>query len=189
MGAAMVTLSTVTLSQIDRRNLTSASSIYTLVRREAGNVAHALLATIVAQRTRYHHLLLAHNISRLNPIYRHTRSGAVNYLKSGWLDSNSIHKQGVALIADMENRQSRMMAYNDAFFVIVPMFLLILPFILLLLKHGYKSSPFRRLTSLRIMCKAIIGCCPGSAALSAMALSRKAPVPGSFEFMLQSFSA
>lgn len=141
MGAAMVTLSTVTLSQIDRRNMTSASSIYTLARREAGNVAYALLATIVARRTQYHRSVLAHNISSLNPIYRHTRSGIVNYLKYRWLDSDPSHKQAVAMITDMVNRQSRMMAYNNAFFIMVPMFFLILPFVLLLPKHGYKPQP------------------------------------------------
>ena len=53
MGASMVTLSTVSLSTIPRHAMTVASSLYTLTRREAGNVAYAALATPVARREQF----------------------------------------------------------------------------------------------------------------------------------------
>ena len=58
MGAAMVTLSTISLSTIPRPQMTGASGLNTLTRREAGNIAYALLATMLARRTQFHRAML-----------------------------------------------------------------------------------------------------------------------------------
>jgi len=70
MGASMVTLSTVSLSTIPRHAMTAASSLYTLTRREAGNVAYAALATLVARREQFHRSDLVDSISATNPAFR-----------------------------------------------------------------------------------------------------------------------
>ncbi len=66
MGIAMVTLSTVSLSTVPRPQMTGASGLNTLTRREAGNVAYALLATILARRTQFHRAMLVDNVTSLN---------------------------------------------------------------------------------------------------------------------------
>ena len=65
MGTAMVTLSTVSLSTIARPQMTGASGLNTLTRREAGNIAYALLATVLARRTQFHRAMLVGNVNDL----------------------------------------------------------------------------------------------------------------------------
>jgi len=78
MDAAMVKLSTVSLSTIARYAMTAASSLYTLTRREAGNVDYAALATLVARRERFHRSDLVDSIATTNPTFAgRTRSLAV----------------------------------------------------------------------------------------------------------------
>jgi DHA2 family multidrug resistance protein len=137
MSFAMVTLSTVTLSTIERENMTSASSLYTLIRREAGNVAYALFATVLARRTQYHRAILVPDISRLNPVFRETRSSMSSYLAFHALNSHPFSRQPLDLLNRIVNRQATMMAYNDVFSLVVPILLLIVPVVFLLPRHGY----------------------------------------------------
>ncbi|MGO9060123.1 MAG: DHA2 family efflux MFS transporter permease subunit [Candidatus Binataceae bacterium] len=139
MSFAMVTLSTVTLSTIERENMTSASSLYTLIRREAGNVAYALFATVLARSTQYHRAILVPDISRLNPIFRETRSSMSSYLAFHSLNSLPFSRQPLDLLNRIVNRQATMMAYNDVFSLVVPILLLIVPVVFLLPKRGYQG--------------------------------------------------
>jgi MFS transporter, DHA2 family, multidrug resistance protein len=139
MSFAMVTLSTVSLSTMERESMTGASSLYTLIRREAGNVAYALFATIIARRTQFHRFRLVANISRLNPIFRETRSSMSSYLAYDTLNRMPGPHQALGLINGAVNRQATMMAYNDVFTLVVPLLLIILPVVLLLPRHGYQG--------------------------------------------------
>ena len=140
MSFAMVTLSTVTLSTVDRENMTSASSLYTLIRREAGNVAYALFATVLARRTQYNRAALVPDISSLNPVFRETRASIASYLQFHALNSRPFSRQPLDLLNRMINRQATMMAYNNVFSLVVPMLLLILPLVFLLPRRGYQGS-------------------------------------------------
>jgi MFS transporter, DHA2 family, multidrug resistance protein len=136
MSFSMVTVSTVTLSTIERENMTAASSLYTLIRREAGNVAYALFATIVARRTQFHRAMLVPDISRLNPVFRETRSDLSSYLTHDTLNAMPFSRQPLGMLNNIVNRQATMMAYNDVFSLVVPILLLILPLVFLLPRHG-----------------------------------------------------
>jgi MFS transporter, DHA2 family, multidrug resistance protein len=141
MSFAWVTLSTVTLSTMERENMTGASSLYTLIRREAGNVAYAVFATIVARRTQFHRASLVPDLSRLNPIYRETRSGLSSYLTQDALNRFPSGKQSLGMLNNLVNRQATMMAYNDVFALVAPALVLMLPLILLLPRRGYQGPP------------------------------------------------
>jgi len=139
MGATMVTLSTVSLSTIEHANMTGAASLYTLMRREAGNLAYALLATVLARRTQDHQAMLVQNINSFNPAFRQLHSSLSGYLKFGALNPEPWHNQGMAMVSSMVSRQAQMMAYNDTIFLLVPLFVLVLPMALLLPRHGYRA--------------------------------------------------
>ena len=72
MGGAMVTMSTVSLSTMPRALMTGASSLYTLSRRVSGNIAYAMLATMLARRTQEHRSDLVGVMRRTNPLFRST---------------------------------------------------------------------------------------------------------------------
>ncbi len=139
MSFAMVTLSTVSLSTMRRESMTGATSLYTLIRREAGNVAYALFATVVARRTQFHRAMLEPNISRLNPIFRETRSNLSSYLAHDAFNPLPAPRQGLDMINAILNRQASMMAYNDVFFLVMLIVILVLPVVLLLPRRGYQG--------------------------------------------------
>jgi MFS transporter, DHA2 family, multidrug resistance protein len=136
MGASMVTTSTVSLTTMPRAQMTSASSLLTLTRRVSGNVAYATLATIVARRTQYHRSVLVSGVTALNPTVRSTESGYSSFLTMRGFPQSTLPNHGLAMVNEQINRQATMMAYNDGFFLMVPMFLLSLPLLLLLPRHG-----------------------------------------------------
>lgn len=140
MSFAMVTISTVSLSTMPRENMTGASSLYTLIRREAGNVAYAVFATILSRRVQFHRAVLVDGVNRLNPVFRETRNALSSYLRHDTLNYLPGSRQGLDMINAMVNRQSTMMAYNDVFSLVVPLLLIALPFVFLLPRRGYQGS-------------------------------------------------
>lgn len=140
MGAAMVTLSTVSLSTIPRRAMTAASGLYTLTRRESGNVAYAALATLLARRTQFHRADLVDSVSATNPIFRRVDAGVRGALTHAGLRIAPGQRRDLAMLNSMINRQSTMMAYNDCFWIVVPMFLVVLPLLFLLPKEGVPTG-------------------------------------------------
>jgi MFS transporter, DHA2 family, multidrug resistance protein len=136
MGASMVTTSTVSLTTMPRAQMTSASSLLTLTRRVSGNVAYATLATIVARRTQYHRSILVSGVTALNPTLSSTETGYSSFLTMRGYAQSALPNHGLAMVNAQINRQATMMAYNDGFFLMVPMFLLSLPLLLLLPRHG-----------------------------------------------------
>jgi DHA2 family multidrug resistance protein len=140
MGASMVTLSTVSLSTIPRHAMTAASSLYTLTRREAGNVAYAALATLVARRGQFHRSDLVDSISPTNPAFRRADAEFRSALLGAGLHSAPGQRRDLAMVNALINRQSTMMAYNDCFWLVVPMFLIVLPLLFLLPKEGIPSG-------------------------------------------------
>jgi MFS transporter, DHA2 family, multidrug resistance protein len=136
MGASMVTLSTVSLSTMPRALMTGASSLYTLTRRESGNIAYAALATMLARRTQEHRSDLVEGVRRTNPLFRATDQQFRNFLASNGMSSAPSQRRDIAMINQMVNRQATMMAYNDCFWLTVPMLAIVLPFLFLLPKSG-----------------------------------------------------
>ncbi len=140
MGAAMVTTSTVTLSSIPRALMTSASSLTTLARRVAGNVAYAALATVVARRSQFHHSMLVDSITATNPTFRAADQRYRGFLAGSGLQAASGQPRDIAILNSVINGQSTMMAYNDCFWMLAPLLLAALPLILLLPKQGVPAE-------------------------------------------------
>ncbi|MGH7908052.1 MAG: DHA2 family efflux MFS transporter permease subunit [Candidatus Binataceae bacterium] len=132
MACSIVVLSTVSLSTMPRQQMTGASSLYTVTRRVSGNVAYALLATLLARRTQFHRAALADDITRLNPSYSQATAGFAHRLTSFGVAQPAVQMHAVAMLNDALNRQASVMAYNDAYWLMAIMFILSLPLVLLL---------------------------------------------------------
>jgi DHA2 family multidrug resistance protein len=134
MGLGMpfmfVTLSTVALSTIQRRDMTSASGLYTLTRRIGGNIGYAFLATVVANRQQFHHARLAATLTQYGGAYMTYQTAIASRLRMGGVASPT--SAAAAVVGRLVNQQSTMLAYNDASWLLGLLFLLGLPLILLL---------------------------------------------------------
>jgi MFS transporter, DHA2 family, multidrug resistance protein len=136
MGASMVTMSTVSLSTMSRAQMTGASSLYTLSRRVSGNIAYAMLATLLARRTQEHRSDLVDRVRGTNPLFRSTEAQFHTYLGSRGVVAASGQRPELAMLNQIVNQQSTMMAYNDCFVLMAAMLVVVLPFLFLLPKEG-----------------------------------------------------
>jgi DHA2 family multidrug resistance protein len=131
-AATMVPLSTISLSTVPRAHMTGASGLYTLTRRVAGNLAYAILATIIDRRTQYHHFLLVQNVSQTNPAYLQAQGGFRSLLLQFGFSPPAASHRAVAVISQILNGQAQIMAYNDANWACVVLVMAVVGLVLLL---------------------------------------------------------
>src|SRR5215469_7840535 len=137
MGVSMVTLNTVSLSTVPRSQMTGASSLSTLTRRESGNIAYAVLATVLARRAQFHRSVLVSNVSQLNQSLAPVNQGYGASLMRYGYNPNAVGTRDLAMVNAMVNRHANLMAYNDVSFMVIPILLASLALIFLLPKQGY----------------------------------------------------
>ena len=125
-----VTIGTISLSTMRPADMTGASSIFTVFQRVSANVAYAVLATLLARRTQFHHQRLVHDISSLNGSYRQIQEGFLQQLmRRGAVAPNTM----VSVVMNSRlTRQATIMAYNDIFMLMVWLFVVALCLIPLL---------------------------------------------------------
>jgi MFS transporter, DHA2 family, multidrug resistance protein len=141
MSFPMVTLSTVSLSSIERAQMTGASSLYTLSRRVGGNIAYAALATLIARRTQYHRARLMETVTRLAPpAYVQLSAGFKTQLVHHGLNVAATAKSSIAMINQMVNQHATMMAYNDSNWLVAVGALAVVPLVVLLPRYGLPKT-------------------------------------------------
>ncbi|HTR63112.1 MAG TPA: hypothetical protein VMH37_15490, partial [Candidatus Binataceae bacterium] len=90
----------------------------------------------VARREQYHRSDLVDSIVATNPAFRAADAGFRSMLTGAGLPSAPGQRRDLAMVDGLINRQSTMMAYNDCFWLVVPMFIIALPLLLLLPREG-----------------------------------------------------
>src|SRR5208283_3092732 len=66
MPFIFVSLSTVSLSSVEKENMTSASGMFNLFQQVGGNIGYAVMATLLERNTQIHHAYLAEHISQFD---------------------------------------------------------------------------------------------------------------------------
>ena len=135
MGIGMpfmfVTLSTTALISIPRKEMTHATSIYTLAQRIGGNVGYAFIATMIQRRLQFHRVHLIENISiynsRFTDFYRHF----IGFFDQQGTNSVVAQERLLGVANRLVERHASMLAYNDASWLLGIMFLIIMPLIFL----------------------------------------------------------
>ena len=140
LSAPMVTLSTVSLSSVPRAQMTGASSLYTLSRRVSGNIAYAVLATLVDRRRQFHRARLVEGVTVLAPAYAQVASGFNASLMRFGFHSAATAGSSLAMMNQMLNRQATMLAYNDTNVLTAAMALVVLPMLMMLPRRSTAHS-------------------------------------------------
>lgn len=134
MSCSMVVMSTISLSTMPPRYMTQASSLYALSRRVSGNIAYALLATLVARRVQAHRAALIAHVDSLNSTFVQTAASfRADLLQHGM---SFAPRPALSIVNNIINSQATMMAYNDVYLVMCLLFLAAMPLIVLLPKRG-----------------------------------------------------
>lgn len=117
MSCSSVVVSTIALSTVAHENMTQASALGNLCRRVSGNIAYAVLATILARRVQFHRARLVTSMNPLNPNFAGIDRGISSAISGHGVNMahGHLHTPGLLVINGMLNRQSMMMAYNDVY--------------------------------------------------------------------------
>ncbi|HYB91507.1 MAG TPA: DHA2 family efflux MFS transporter permease subunit [Candidatus Binataceae bacterium] len=129
-------VNTVALSSVARQNMTQAAALSNFVNRVAGNVAYAVLATVVTRRAHFHRSILVDNITPRHEAFIAWSPAVQRVLRVPAFNSGSAQETAVSVVNHVVTREARMLAYNDVHCMLAIIMLIFLPIVFLLPSKG-----------------------------------------------------
>ena len=127
MPCMFVPLSTVSLSTLDKRDMTDASALYTLARRVGGNIGYSLVAVLLDRGVTIHRAHLAEHLSELNPLTQDQIASLTQMLLAKGVGAVNAAPLALGLLEKELVRQATMLAYNDISVIFGGLFLILVP--------------------------------------------------------------
>ena len=128
MGFLFIPLTTMTLSHIPKEKMTEATAMYNLLRNIGGSVGVAYVTTMLSRRAQFHQFRLVENLSPFDAGYMISRSRIEEILSF----KGFVNISPDALIYKELLRQSSLMAFTDAFFLLAVLMIMVLPMVLIM---------------------------------------------------------
>lgn len=126
-------LSAVVMRTVPLPMIAAASGLYTLGRRIGGNVGYAFVASQVDSRSAFHRARLVDHVTPYDVGTHQALDGLTGRLATGsGLPPGVAEDSAMKLLDVTVNRHASMLAYNDIFWLMGMMFVIGVPFLLLL---------------------------------------------------------
>ena len=127
-----VPISTVAFMRIPRERMNYATGLYNLARNIGGSSGIAATTTILARRAQYHQSVLASHLTPYDAAYRDTLGRTAAALQAGGSSPTDAATQAQGMIYAGLLKQSSMLAFADAFWIMGILFLVIVPLMFLI---------------------------------------------------------
>ena len=136
-----VPISTVAFAFIPRERTNYATGLFNLARNIGGSAGIAAVTTLLARRAQFHQSVLTAHLTPYDSAYREAlrQSAAVLQLHGSTPSDAALQAHG--LVYGTMLRQSNMLAFEDAFWMMGMLFLLIVPLMFLMRKVGPVRGP------------------------------------------------
>jgi MFS transporter, DHA2 family, multidrug resistance protein len=131
-GFVFVSLSTASLSTIEKPLLTAASGLYTVVRQVFGSIGIAVTATLLTRGENWYMAVLSEKINPYRDIASITLQKISAYFYSRGLDQVAADNSAVKLIGGIVRQQASMLSFNHVYFLIAVLFFISIPLIFLI---------------------------------------------------------
>lgn len=132
LGIAFVAVSTVTLSSIEKAQMTAATGLYNVVRQVCGSIGIALSATFLTRGYATNRTYLMENISAHNPDSSAWISGIKQLMFSKGADAVTANNQALKVIGRFVDKHSYMMSFNRVYLLVTLLFVFTVPLVLIL---------------------------------------------------------
>ncbi len=132
LGLVFVPLTTATNDPIPKERLGAATSIFNLMRNVGASVGISMVETMQFRRMQAHINVLGQHVNSANFRAQATLQGMQGSMMAKGADSATANKQAYAAMWAIVQRQAAMLSYNDVFFFLGVMFLVMFPFIFLM---------------------------------------------------------
>jgi DHA2 family multidrug resistance protein len=129
-----VPISATAFAYIPKERTSYATGLFNLARNIGGSSGIATATTLLARRAQFHQSVLVAHLTPFDPAYRQALAGAAATLRAGGSTAPDAAAQAQGMIYGTMVRQSNMLAFADAFWVMGTLFLLIIPLMLLIKK-------------------------------------------------------
>jgi len=128
MGCIFIPVTTLTLSHIPKERMGEATSIYNMIRNLGGSFGIAFATTMAARRAQFHQSRLVEHLTPFDPSYVAAKAKITSMLSM----KGAHDMPADAGIFRELMRQSSMLGFNDAFFVIAVTLISVLFLVLLM---------------------------------------------------------
>jgi len=140
MGFFFIPLTTVTMSVIKREDMANATGIYNLIRNLGGSFGVAFVTTVLSRRAQFHQNHLIENLTPFDSAYQLYTEKASGLLQYKGFESFTSDHGGLGIIYRELLRQSSMLSFNDAFYLVSVLMISILPLVFLMKRAKYCSG-------------------------------------------------
>lgn len=139
MGFLFIPLTTLTMAGIRKEDMGNATAIYNLLRNLGGSFGVAFVTTMIARRAQFHQFRLVENLTPFDSVYRWAAERTSELLQlKGLPFPNEV--AGLGLIYRELLREASMIAFNDAFYLLSIMMILILPLVKLMRRQNNRPK-------------------------------------------------
>ena len=149
MSCMLGTMSAVVMRTVPQPMLTAASGMNTLFRRIGGNIGYVLVTSQIAHRTAFHRARLLEHLTPYDPGPSLALDNLTARLTGAGLPPGTATDSALKTLGGMVNRHATMMAYNDVFWMMGMLFVVGLPFLIMLEDAHPAPRPLLSYISLR----------------------------------------
>jgi MFS transporter, DHA2 family, multidrug resistance protein len=141
MGLLFTPINNAAFASVKPSEAQQASGLINLSRQLGGSFGIAVISTYLTRHVQYHRVDLATNIYAGNPAFEQRFAGAVQLLLKHGSTMLDAQHGAYALIEGSLMQQATMLAYNDAWLLILLSFLCVAPAVLVLRKPNPMNAP------------------------------------------------
>jgi DHA2 family multidrug resistance protein len=141
MGMLFIPLTTLTVSGISKENMGNATAIYNLIRNIGGSIGIAIVTTMVNRRAQFHQMRLVEHMTPYDPMYYQRAQQGANLLQQSGLDPSTARQGGLGIIYENMIRQASMLSFDDVFYALSVMTLILIPLVLFMKQSKEGQGP------------------------------------------------
>jgi DHA2 family multidrug resistance protein len=136
-----VPISTVAFAFIPKERTSYATGLFNLARNVGGSAGIATVTTLLVRRAQFHQQTLVSHLTPYDSAYRNSLAGATQLLHAHGATIPDAAAQAQGMLYGSMLRQSNMLAFADAFWVMAMLFLLIVPLMFCMKKMKPARAP------------------------------------------------
>jgi MFS transporter, DHA2 family, multidrug resistance protein len=137
-----VPISAVAFANIPKELTNYATGLFNLARNIGGSSGIAAVTTLLARRAQFHQSVLVAHATPYDAPYRETLARSTAMLQAHGASAPDAARQAHGIVYGIVQRQSSMLAFADAFWVMAVLFLVIVPLMFLMRrppKYGHRT--------------------------------------------------
>lgn len=140
LGCMIIPLFSLTLSHIKKEDMGNATAIFNFTRNLGGSFGVAVATTILTRRAQFHQARLVDHLTPFDINYALGSQQAAEILQNRGLEPMLAHKGGLGAIFQTLLKEASMMSFNDVFYLLAVMIILMLPMVFLIKHVKYSVS-------------------------------------------------